>query len=352
MTETTSSQNDIARERDDLRILYASRKAREDRDLPPVFRAALEELGRLRTVVDPELSDEALAALIREHDVYLISRASATVPEQLANNPGRLRLVQAVVGSLRAYVPRGVIAAGIPTSNWWDAPADGIAEGTLTLLLAVLSDLHHHIMEKRRGAWRIGKEGHGGSLFGQNVGLYGFGFIGRRFAELLEPFGCSVHVFDPYVEELPASVRREESLEALFDACPIISIHAGLTEETRGSVDAALLSRLPDHGVIVNTGRGDIIDQEALFAELESGRLRAGLDVLAGTDTLEPEHPARSWENLILTSHQVHMGWPLDGRPRDHLSKAETYGLENLRALRAGGALQRLITTTQFDRMT
>lgn len=334
-----------------LSVLYVSSGTESSRDLPEVFRDALNSIAELTVYTGGSYTDQELCSLLRQYDVYLVSRHSAPVPSAIADDPGRLRLIQAAVGSLKRYVPRSVLSV-VPTCNWGDAPAQEIAEGTLMLLLATLADLHHHIMTKRRGYWKVDKEYHGGKLSSEDVGLYGFGFIGRRFAEMLHAFDCTVHVFDPYAEELPSSVVRHSNLETLFDSCSIISIHAGLTPETRRSVTADLLARLPDHGVIVNTARGGIIDQSALFDELSTGRLRAGLDVLDDPDTLPEDHAARSWENLILTAHQAHLHWPLDGKQPTTLTRAQEYALKNLERLKTDQPLHWRVSESAFDRMT
>ena len=104
--------------------------------------------------------------------------------------------------------------------------------------------------------------------------------------------------------------ERSDSLEALVAASEVLVIHAGLSDETRGAVGAGQLATLPDGGVVINTARGAILDQEALFAELASGRLRAGLDVLE-PDTLAPQHPMLARDNCLLTYHQLDtLQWP------------------------------------------
>ncbi len=335
-------------------ILYVwkATAASPDGDLPAVFRSAVEAVGELVVRSAADLSHSELCAAIRSSDVYLICRHSAMVPVEIAEDAGSLRLIVSAVGSLQPYVPRSVVASRVPVCNWGDAPAEEIASGTLTLLLATLADLHHHIVMRRRGIWKIDGEHHGGSLFGERVGLFGFGLIGRRFCELLAPFRCEVHVYDPYAVDLPSDVTKSESLDDLFTRCRIISIHAGLTDETRHSVTARHLALLADDAVIINTARGGIIDQDALFHELQSGRLRAGLDVLDDPDQVPVGHPSREWDNLILTGHQVSLGWPRHGRAPSELSKAQRYAVENITAVLRREPLKWLITLTQFDRMT
>ncbi len=335
-----------------MRILYASRYNKLNEDLPSVFRDAIASLGELSIQASGSISNENLIELIQHSDIYLICRNSLAVPIEVAKRPGRLKLVVATVGSLRPYISRELLSAGIPVCNWGDAPADEIAEGTLALTLSVLSDLHHHIQERRRGGWKIRHDKCGGSLFGEHVGLYGYGLIARRFHDLLRPFNCRIVVYDPYADDLPKDVECVKSLQTLFRVCRIVSVHAGLTPETRSSVTKHHLAQMRDHGVIINTGRGAIIDQAALFAELETGRLRAGLDVLDDPDKLPANHPARYWENLILTGHQIHLNWPPEGSESDRLHKAHQYALSNIEALVTRGEYQWKISETQYDRMT
>lgn len=317
-----------------------------------VFRQALGEFGNLTIIENGEqLSDEEAAERIRQCDVLLTGWGMRHVPASLAHERGRLGYICHVTGGMRDVIPLELIEAGIPVTNWGDAPANGVAEGAMTLLLATMKDLHHQIENVRDGSWEMDMRFHGGSLEGRNVGVYGFGVIARRFVELLRPFGAVIRVFDPYVGELDGDLVQVASLEELFERSEIIVIHAGLTEETRGAVTGALLAKLPRHGIVINTARGGIIDQEALFRELENGRLRAGLDVLE-PDWLPYDHPARRWENLILSTHRIEYGWPADGLPPKTLSKMQRICLENLRRWQKGEPLRFTMDATRYLRST
>jgi len=316
------------------------------------FREALREFGELRLVENgAAMAEEARAALIRQCDVLLTCWGSSPVPVAVARECGRLRYVCNVTGTLRHWIPIEIIEAGIPVTNWGDAPADEIAEGAMALLLATLKDLHRQVMAVRRGEWALDQSTSGGTLEGRNVGIYGCGHIGRRFVEMIRPFGAVLRVFDPYAADVPEGCTGVASLDELFDASEIIVIHAGLSDETRGSVTAELLARLPRHGVIINTARGGIIAQDALFAELESGRLRAGLDVLE-PDVLPEDHPARTWENVILTGHNVGRGWPTGDEPSRGLQKMHRISLDNLRRLRDGEPLRFAMDCDRYLRST
>lgn len=331
------------------KLLHIS--SRKSRCLEPnVFRSELGKFGDL-TVIEhaSDLSPDQIADQVRRCNIYLAGWDSVPLPSSLASDRGKLEYVCGITGSMKEYVPVDLVQAGIPLTNWGDVPSAPVAEGALGLLLASIKDLHHHIRVIREGGWWITPEGHGGFLQGLHVGVYGCGVIGRRFAEMLRVFGCVIRVYDPYITEMPAGIERVRTLEELFSRSQAIVIHAALTPETRKSVTAELLALLPDSGIVVNTARGDILDQDALFAELETGRLRAALDVLEGSDLLSLDHPARKWDNLILTSHQIEMGWP---KSRERLERMHEVCLDNIRRWTTGEPLRFVMDPVRYQRST
>lgn len=301
----------------------------------------LRQFGTLRIVEQGnDLSDEQAMALFRQADVVLTMWGARAIPPLLVNDPGRVRYILNLTGSCRPFVPIEIVRSAIPVTNWGDAPARGVAEGGVALLLAVLKDIRPRSERIAAGQWgdakRLGLSC--GSLRGLKIGLYGCGAIGRRFVQMLAPFEPECYVYDPFAVDLPESCQRVDSLAHLCDQCEALVIWAGLTDETRGSVTAPLLARLLDNGIVINAARGDIIDQEALFAELKTGRLRAGLDVLSGDDRLPREHEARSWPNLFLTCHDIACEqWP--ARPAQ-LREADWVALDNLSRFLAGQPLR------------
>ena len=317
----------------------------------PRFRRAVEQLGDLDVIEDTAgMSDDRVAELVREAHVYLAAWGSRRLPLSLAKDRGKLEYVCGITGSMRDIVPIELVRAGVPLSNWGDAPANAVAEGTMLLLLACVKDVHHRIMHVRRGGWRPGP-GHGGSLFGLRVGVYGCGVIGRRFVELLHPFGAVIRVYDPYADDLPDYCHNARSLRELFEQCEAIVIHAALSPETERTVTAELLALLPDRGIIVNTARGQIVDNEALFAELSRGHLRAALDV-TDPEELPSDHPARGYENLILTAHSIEHGWPRDEHGDTHLENSERVCLDNLKRYLTGKPLKFLMDPVRYGRST
>ena len=337
------------------KILHIAQRGAERRSWAPVMREAISGLGEFEIVENAEdMTEDERAERIRACHILVTGWGSAKIPESVAADPGDLEYVCNLTGTVRGFVPLNIVEAGIPLTNWGDAPAVRLAEGALTLLLAALKDLHYHIVLVRQGGWKMDPAEHGGTLEDLPVGVYGCGVIGRAFIEMLKPHGAEIYVFDPYIDEVPDGVRRVDSLDHLFATCKAVAIHAGLSDETRNSVTARHLAMLPDYGIVVNTARGGIVDQEALFAELKTGRLRAGLDVLE-PDKLPDDHPARQWDNVIFTAHQIGGGqgpWPTGGQPPQQLSRMQRICLENIRRHIAGQPLQFLMDRTRYLRST
>jgi len=339
-----------------MKMLHiASDYQANNRLLSPLMLAELEKLGQLTIVTrGRSMTDDERAAHIRQHDVLITGWGSSQTPSCIAQDRGQLKYICNFTGEMRGYVLPCHIEAGIPVTNWGDAPAHGIAEGAVALMFTVLQNFRPIGKLVEAGLW-------GGRtvlpmtlLRRLRVGIYGLGVIGRRFVELIEPFEPVLTGYDPYVSQdlWPASVRRVDSLDALFDNIDALVVHAGLSPETRHSVTAELLAKLPSDGVVINTARGGLIDQDALMAELRAGRLRAGLDVLDSPgfgDMLSMNDPARFYPNVVLSCHDAGLSsWP----KRDELEFFHEIALDNLRRFRDGHPLRFFMDIDRYGRST
>ncbi len=293
-------------------------------------------------------SDEQAADLLRDHDIAIVGWDTRGLPEALAEDPGRLSLVACYSGTIRPFVPRSIVASGLTVTNWGDLPAPYVAEAAMTHLLSALHQLPAAVHTTREGQWGIDIT-RNGSLLDLAVGIYGMGVIGRRFVELLAPFGARIAAFDPYVDELPDGVKRVDSLNDLCDWADALVIHAGLSDETEASLTAQHLARLGDGAIVVNTARGAIVDQDALFAEAISGRLRVGVDVLE-PDQLAADHPVRQAPNFCYTFHQLdQVHWPGGGGT---VPRIQQRLLDHIDRFLAGEEPQFDFDLDRFDRST
>ena len=205
---------------------------------------------------------------------------------------------------LAAAAARGIVVTNTPGAN-----ARSVAELAMALLLLLARPVARAAAETRAGGWpRLP----GLSLAGKTVGLIGFGAIGRQTARLLAGFDCRLLAYDPLLNEATAAALgvRAASLDELLAASDFVSLHAPVTPETRGLVDAAFLAQMKPGASLINTARGELVDEAALLDALTSGRLRgAALDAF----TTEPpggDNPLLALPNVIATPH---MGAHTDG---------------------------------------
>jgi phosphoglycerate dehydrogenase-like enzyme len=135
--------------------------------------------------------------------------------------------------------------------------------------------------------------------------VIGAGHTGRAFIKLLNCVGAKVWVYDPYLTEEGArelNVKRIDSLDHLLESCRIVSLQAPVTDETRHMIAKRELALLPDGALLVNTARSALVDTDALLAELQSGRISAGIDVF-DEEPLPVNSPFRKLDNCIISPH-------------------------------------------------
>src|SRR5699024_3021145 len=175
------------------------------------------------------------------------------------------------------------------------------------LTLVLLREVHS--MDRALQAtrdWRAGGSGrltHG--IREQTIGLVGLSRVGREYASMVRGLGVQqVLAHDPFASEADAAELGVElvDLPSLCERSDVLAIHAPVTEQTRGMLDAALLARLRDGAIVINTARSAVLDMAALTAELVSGRLRAGLDVF-DVEPLPTDSPLFGRDNVVLTPH-------------------------------------------------
>ena len=244
------------------------------------------------------LSFEDQKALIR--DAYAIVAGTEQYPRQMLDGCENLKVVTRFgVGTdnfdLEAMKEMGIRVGVIANYN-------AVAEFALTLMLNVLKNQQNYDPAVRAGKWsRFPMR----ELTGKTVGLVGFGRIGRRLAELLSGFGVTLLAYDPYMNEAAAAQRNVKpvSLEELLAQADIVSLHLPATQETRHIVCKETIHKMKDGAYLVNTARGALVDEAALYEALVSGKLSgAALDVYE-TEPVTADNPLFSLQNVALAPH-------------------------------------------------
>jgi len=295
-----------------------------------------------------ELTEEEWRALCREAEILVGPWGMRPFP-QTTDASDLPQYLCYLSGAVSGFLTEDHLRLGMRVTNWGDCIADTIAESALMGLLACLRRVgyHQHVTHQQRGWRAAGEFTDSASLFGKRVGLIGLGQIARALLPLLRPFGVEVFAYDPYVSDdvfAEYGVVRVESLETLFEACPIISNHAGRVPELARRIDRAMLRRLPDDGVFVNTARGQILVEEDLAAEHRAGRLWSCLDVFE-PEPPAPDNPLRDTPRCLITPHQA-------GPTSDRYHCMGRRAIDNLQRWQAGRPLLGELTPEMLPRMT
>lgn len=183
-----------------------------------------------------------------------------------------------------------------------------VAEHTVALLLACWRRLPAGERLARSGSWELDELRPVHRLAGRTVGLLGLGRIGQEVARRLAGFGVRLAAHDPYADEAAAAASSVElcGLEELLRRSDVVSIHAPLTSETERLLDRDRLALLPPGAVVVNAGRGGIVDHSALLEALETGRLAgAALDV-AAVEPADPDDRLLARADVVCTPHMAY----------------------------------------------
>jgi D-3-phosphoglycerate dehydrogenase len=182
---------------------------------------------------------------------------------------------------------------------------DEVATHTVTLLLDCVRSVAAYDRDTRAGNWGWERTRAVHRLRGRTLGLVSFGPIARRLREQVRGFDIDVVAYDPYVDadEMADADVEKVTLEALYERAHYVSLHAPETDETRNMVDDDALDAMREAAVLVNTGRGGLIDEEALVSALADRTIAAaGLDVLREEPPAD-DHPLLELDNCVVTPH-------------------------------------------------
>jgi len=253
-------------------------------------------------------TEAELAEACRDADVVLASHLETISPAVLDAAP-RLRLVIVpFIGTDKIDIPAasrlGILVANSPTAENFVA----VAEATVGVILMLLKRIKHNEAKLRRGEWAK-REDRGDFLFGKTVGLIGLGRIGTHVSRRLAGWDVRLIAADPYVATDRAAKLGVTlvDLPTLLAEADIVSLHCTLTEETRHLIGEKELRRMKPTALLVNTARGEVVDEEAVARALAEGWIAgAAVDAFV-KEPMPADHPYRTVdpERLILTPHNI-----------------------------------------------
>jgi D-3-phosphoglycerate dehydrogenase len=282
-----------------FRVVHAD--ARPDQ----IFEHEMEALGPLGAeIIATRAGDRGeFIANLRDADAVLLS--GAPISRDVIGALERCRvIVRYGVGvdtvDLDAATERGIVVAKV-----LDFCTEEVANHALMMLLALARRLRQLDADMHDGHWHRRGGAPIRTVWGETLGILGFGAIGRDLASKAQALGMRVIACDPYVDGSvfgEAGVRRCELVE-LLESSDYLSLNAPATTETRHVIGAEELARMKPSAFLINTARGALVDEGALVEALRSGRIGgAGLDVFE-EEPLPKDSPLRSLENVVLTPH-------------------------------------------------
>lgn len=260
------------------------------------------EVKTLDVPTQEQLQKEAVDA-----DYFLVS-GRLLINESILSAASRLKMIQRTGVGIDMLDKEAIKKYGIPVYVNAGVNAQSVAEHTVTLILNCLKNIPLISANVKKGIWRKQETGVScNELYGKTVGLVGMGHIGRSTAAILHAFGARIIYTDicRASQETESSLKLEykKSFDDLLAEVDILSFHCPLTESNVRILNEKTISRMKVGAIVVNTARGKLIDELALYNALTNGRLRAaGLDV-HNEEPLMENNLLKTLDNCILTPH-------------------------------------------------
>ena len=261
----------------------------------------LRELGEV--VINPgEPSIENVKATIKDADIAITSWGNPLMTEEILNECPNLKLLMHAAGSVKPVVTDELWDRGIRVCASTKPLGMGVAETSLAFAIAAcknffeLNDIIHNGGYELRNV----KE-----FYELTVGVVSAGYVGRHMIKLLQNFGVDVLLYDPYVTEEQAAEMgcTKAELNELLEKSDVVSLHAPSIPATNHMINADTLKLMKKDAVLINTSRGSVIDEKALYEHMAAGNLKyACLDVY-DPEPIEVDNPLRTLKNVIMTPH-------------------------------------------------
>ena len=283
--------------------------------MEPEVVAEIKKLGE--TAVVPANLKAALA----DADV-IITRSATMVNGLLLADAPKLKIVARAGVGLDNVDMEACKKRGIKVINTPGAPTNSVSELALGMMFAIARKISKADESMKNKAW-LKKELTGTELMDKTLGIVGLGRIGASLAIKANALGMRVLYYDPRQDG--TAIGKKVSLDEIFLSCDYISLHVPLVPETKGLINAAAIAKMRKSAVIVNTARGGLIDEDALYLALKEGKIKgAALDVY-------PSEPYNGklceLDNVVLTPHiggstkeaQARIGQELVAKLREEL---------------------------------
>jgi phosphoglycerate dehydrogenase-like enzyme len=291
------------------------------------------------TFVPDNASDEEKLSACKGADAIILGSPAANLSTDMLKECSNVRLVQGILAGYDRIDVRGMSALGIPYANNGGGNAVPVAEHALALMLALARGIVPQANNAKSRCWSQGLRGGSWELSNKRYGIVGLGPIGRAMARLLRGFGGDIVYYKrtQAAPEVEAELGvRLVSLDEMMSTADAISVHLSLNESSRGLIGAREIGLMKPTAILVNTSRGAVLDEQALYEALRDGKIAgAGLDVL----TREPaaaDNPLLELDNVIVTPHQ-------SGISRESTPRSARFAFDNVARAIAGEPIQSVV---------
>ena len=276
----------------------------------------LNQFGEVTLYQRTESEAEAIRR-IGDHEIVLTNKVPIT--ESLLAACPNIKLICIQATGYNIVDTAACAKRGIPVCNVPDYGTAAVAQFTFALLLDLCHKVAHHAQTVRDGKWCTCPdfcywETPQMELAGKTMGIIGFGRIGRAVGKIANAFGMKVIAYNRSQCAEGKAIGSYVNFEELLANSDIISLHCPLTAENTGLINANTIAKMKDGAVLINTARGPLVDEAAITAALESGKLRGFACDVISAEPMAESNPLKAAPNCIVTPH---MAWaPIESRKR------------------------------------
>lgn len=264
-----------------------------DSFLTPENIQLLESLGNIRLNPNTRIyTKEELTDAFSDIDVCVCGWGSHRFDKESLAKAVRLKLIVYTAGPITGIVSDELYARGIRVVCSNEVFAQSVAEGVIAYMLVAQRKFPQLVNSFATNGWPKMEQFTSESLFHQTIGIVGLGAVSRNLIKMLHPFHVQIKLYSNHTTAQEAQVLgvQKVSLKELFSSCKIVTLHCARSESNYHIVNDSLLELLPQNSLLINTARGDLIDETALIRHLKRGHFRALLDVFK-VEPLPPDSP-------------------------------------------------------------
>lgn len=281
-----------------MKILVTSRSFGKINDEP---RKILEDAGFEIVMKGADFDQREFEEMIPEFDALVIG--AHPFPEEVLERCGKLKIICKHGVGLDNVPVEKCRELGIAVCNTPGTNSNAVADLTFGLILAACRNIVLCSDNVRNGKWKTAV---GVDVYRKTLGVLGYGAIAKNVIRRAKGFDMSVIVYNHRPREMDEEFReyaRFGDLEEIFSVCDIITVHLPLTQETADMISYDEIAKMKDGVVLINTARGGIVNEDALYEACKSGKVRAAALDVSVKEPMDGDNPLRTLDNVVITPH-------------------------------------------------